>query len=85
MVIVHERMTLTTGDEPAVDRERDDTGDQQGHDQAVTEERIRDLGGHGAGTARTMALSTISITVMDKVSEAKARRIEVPTDMPDGE
>jgi hypothetical protein len=65
---VDDGMAAAAGDQPAVDRE----GGYQGHGQAAPEQQVGQASVHRAGETRRMALSTISITVIESVSAAKA-------------
>lgn len=49
MVAMHHGVALPARDEPAVDRQRDRTGDQQGGAEAPPEQRGVEAGRHGAG------------------------------------
>jgi len=67
-------MTVTAGDQVPIQRERHDEGDHQAETEAPPEERVAEACGQAPGTATMNALSTISIVVIEAVSDANASR-----------
>jgi hypothetical protein len=72
MTTVNDGVPATAGDEPAVHRPRDRSGDHEAESQAPPDRPSRSPAAIAPGIATTIALSTISMTVIEAVSAAKA-------------
>ena len=68
-------MSTAAADQPAVDRNGEHECDRQRHGQAPPEQAVPRPAASAPGTATMNRLSTISIVVIDTVSEARARRV----------
>ena len=77
MQVVHDRVAAAAGDEPAVDREGDDPGEGSATPRLAQNRRSVIAASMAPGIARTKALSTISMTVIEIVSAANASRSAV--------
>ena len=66
------RVALATGQQPAVDREGDHARHHQRDGEAAPEEHVAHAGLQRPGITSMIALSTISIVAIDRVSEASA-------------
>jgi hypothetical protein len=71
MQLVHDRVAAAACDQPAVDRERGDEGDQERDAQAPPEKRIVEPCCDGAGDDEDeRVVDDLSIVVIESVSEA---------------
>lgn len=77
MMRVDERMPAPPTVAPPIDRKGGDEGGQEGQEETYPEQTRRWAGLHRAGMTRMTALSTISMTVIESVSEANASRSDV--------
>ena len=75
VVLVHDRVTLASGDEPAVDGHGDHEGEGQCDGEAAQKMPLATPASMAPGISSMIALSTISMTVMDRVSAASVTGI----------
>lgn len=76
-------MSVPSRDEPSVHREGGRRGNDERQHQAAPEQRAAEPGIHRPGMMSIIALSTISMIVIDTVSEARASLRTTPVASPE--